>query len=410
MNPLLPPPPPGGVAGALPMPAPMPTTYVELYRQSLDPLGGDYGTWLAGHSQAAANPGAVRSTMLGTPDTVAKVYLMLCPGHDGLPRVQTLFRPRQYAALPGIVTPWDGNVYGFATDFLGPGNQITTVQWPEDAFHLSAAEVYVKDVASMAEALTKSGGAASLGPYVAADANVAVVRTRMMMVVPHPYVPLVLGASLTPREAWMRLSTPITTDNRMAACAPLLDWLRIACTVRPLAEHAVAGTVAQSPVYHLPPVAVVPDAALAKHSWDIVTADMPQLLGATRSHEQALMHAVTVAVRSYSRNGWLFVPTPAPLRGEPPPVNPRVSAAVANPSPVAELLTAYQAIGWRSRQCSNAKQPPRGSSGQICVTYHGLGSCFDGCGRKASHKPLSGPDKDKLLAYYVELQALAALT
>jgi hypothetical protein len=38
-----------------------------------------------------------------------------------------------------------------------------------------------------------------------------------------------------------------------------------------------------------------------------------------------------------------------------------------------------------------------------------MGSCFDGCGRKDSHKPLSGPEKDKVLAYYVELQALAAL-
>jgi hypothetical protein len=277
------------------MPAPMPTTYVELYRQSPDdPLGEDYGHWLAGHSQAAANPGAVCSAMLGAPDTVVKVYLMLCPGPDGGPRARTVFQARQYAPLPGIVNPWDGNVYGFATD-LGPGNQITTVQWPEDVFHLSAADVYVKeDVASMAEALTKNGGAASLGPYVVADPNVEVVHTRMMMVVPHPYVPLVLGASLTPREAWMRLSTAITVDNRMVACAPLLDWLRAACTVRPLAEHAMAGAVAQSPVYHLPPVAVVPDAALAQHSWDVVIADMPQLLGATHFQEQHLMHAVAV--------------------------------------------------------------------------------------------------------------------
>jgi hypothetical protein len=676
----------------------MPTTYVELYRQSPDPLGGDYGHWLAGHSQVAANPGAVRAAMLGAPDTVAKVYLMLCPGPDGRPRVRSVFRPRQYAPLPGIVTPWDGNVYGFATD-LGPGNQITTVQWPEDAFHLSAADVFVKDVASMAEALTENGGAASLGPYVVANPNVEVVRTRMMMVVPHPYVPLVLGASLTPREAWMRLSTAITADNRMVACAPLLDWLRVACTVRPLAEHAVAGAVAQSPVYHLPPVAVVPDAALAQHSWDVVIADMPQLLGATRSQEQHLMHAVAVlqqtqiasatasaltraesrapkrpsskfpatidvllrqtgtaaeddladvwhslanaskaetrgcidaALRARARedatspngaaatasaplvtkevverftqqrlystspddleegmqlflfapgplhhdaevrvrtnlydlvssgaaapsvgdlralastkihvptshftlttalqrhslaldvyltplhplcvyyrtwiatvwsrlqmdlaiyidevyNGdsataysrfarWISLrlntylvrltdygvgavalptlhqfedlvynrenpfaavpskylviadtppsrgpPAPVPSRGppapalpggEPPPRNPRASAAVENPSPVAELLTAFQAIGWRSRQCYNAKQPPRGSAGQICVPYHGMGSCFDGCGRKDSHKPLSGPEKDKVLAYYVELQALAAL-
>jgi hypothetical protein len=102
-------------------------------------------------------------------------------------------------------------------------------------------------------------------------------------------------------------------------------------------------------------------------------------------------------------------PTPAPVPpvDELPPANPRQSVAVANPNPVAELLTAYQAIGWRSRQCYTAKQPPRGSHGQMCLAYHGVGTCFEGCGRKSSHRPLSVPDKDKLLAYYAEVKVLA---
>jgi hypothetical protein len=125
---------------------------------------------------------------------VAKVYLYLTPGEaNGSPLVKTVHRPQLYRSLPGRITPWDNRYFAFATD-LQPGNQITTVILPEDAFHLTSANFYAKDLASMTQALTANVNAASLGPYSANDADTVVTRTRYFMVVLQAYVPLVLAA------------------------------------------------------------------------------------------------------------------------------------------------------------------------------------------------------------------------
>ena len=85
---------------------------------------------------------------------MAKVYLYLTPGAaNGPPLVKTVHRPQLYRSLPGRITPWDNRYFAFATD-LQPGNQITTVILPEDAFYLTSANFYAKDLASMTQALT----------------------------------------------------------------------------------------------------------------------------------------------------------------------------------------------------------------------------------------------------------------
>lgn len=283
MPPVVPP------APGQPVPANAATTYQQHYRTSNDPLQGDYGAWMAAHSTDVANtPAAVRDTMLSTSDEVAKVYVYLSvPLGGGTPVVQTVYRPRQYSGLPGQPTPWDGQIFAFATD-LQPGNQITSVMFPADAFHL-APQVYAPDLASVVQFLTAAPDVVLLGPFAAGDANTIVTRSRFFAPVPHEYVPLLLGATLTPREAFVRLFTPATADNRLAALEPLLDWLRCAIVASP---HAVLGQQPTSPVMHDAVVAPVPDVALTRHRWGLVISDMPHLAGATRTQEQAVMHAV----------------------------------------------------------------------------------------------------------------------
>jgi len=270
------------------------SNYAQFYRNSPDALEGDYGAWMGGHS-TAGTPGSVKELMLNTSDAVPKVYLYLTSQPStGAPVIQTVFRPALFRALPGRVSAWDNQVFGFGTD-LNPGNQITSVTWPPDAFNLTSATALALDAASMTPAWAAAPLSQSLGPFLAADANVVVTRTRFFMAVPHDYVPLVIGATLTPRELWVRLYTAIQSDNRLVACAPLIDWMRVAGTLQADPDPTAA---AESAALHTALVAPVPDALLSQHRWNFVTADMPELAGSTRTQEQALMHAVAAMQQS----------------------------------------------------------------------------------------------------------------
>lgn len=278
------------------MAASRPVSYAQFYRNSPDVLEGDYGAWMAGHSTAGAiAPAAVRDLMINTSDAVPKVYLYLTrePGTD-VPVVRTVFRPALYRALPGRPSSWDNQIFAFGTD-LHPGNQITTVLMPGDAFTRTSATALAPDTANMNVAWATNPHRDSLGPFNAGDPNIGVTSTRYLMVVPHAYVPLVLGASLTPRQLWLRLFTAIQSDNKLVACEPLVDWMRVASTLQGNPDPLLADA---SAALHDSLTAPVPDALLAQHRWSLVTADMPELAGATRTQEQALMHAVAAMQQS----------------------------------------------------------------------------------------------------------------
>ena len=69
-----------------------------------------------------------------------------------------------------------------------------------------------------------------LGPYGAGDAGVEIIRCRKAVYIPTSYVGLLLGANLTPIEAWTwnRLRGAIVNAAAEDACRPLIDWLRAA--------------------------------------------------------------------------------------------------------------------------------------------------------------------------------------
>jgi hypothetical protein len=284
MDPPLPPAPPGGLA----ITAASATTYAAYYGARPDVLNGDYGAWLASHAaDGAATPLQVRDMMLRTSDTVPKVYLALVPGPGDQPVVQVLFRPQLYPVLPGVATPWDNQVFAFGTD-LGPGNQITTVVFPADAFHLSPANVWALDRASMAEALGAAPDAPTLGPFEANAPNTVMTRTRKLMPVPQAYVRDILGTKLSAKEMYVKVSTAIFADNRAESCALLLDWLVLSLTCQQPAE----GQDPRSPLLQGALTVPVPDLALAQHRWTIVENDMPQLVRVVRTQEEAIMHAL----------------------------------------------------------------------------------------------------------------------
>ena len=275
-----------------PVPLAAPTKFADLYRSATDVMLGDYGPFFSAYSTPldatqGTSPASMKDATMAMSEDVPKVFLYMTT-EAGAPVIRTLFRPKVFPAVPGRVTPWDGDIFAFATD-LSIGNQITTVHWPPTAFHRTA-QVRAPDVASMEAAWLVNPASLSLGPFDPNDASTELTRTRFMMPVPPAYIHLVFGGRFTPRALWTKLGVQIITDTRAVSCEPLLTWLRVASTV---VAPQVAGQPDLEPLMLTPaPAFPLADEALASHRWQLVLRDMPSLAGAATSQEQAVTQAL----------------------------------------------------------------------------------------------------------------------
>jgi hypothetical protein len=105
-----------------------------------------------------------------------------------------------------------------------------------------------------------------VGPFGNEDAGTDVVRVRQAMLVPFRYVRLLLERPLTLREAWVQVAGAIYNDGAHDACAPLLDWFRVALTRQ--AEGQPSRLQQEHPRVPL----MLP--ALVQRRWQLVLADL----------------------------------------------------------------------------------------------------------------------------------------
>ena len=113
-----------------------------------------------------------------------------------------------------------------------------------------------------------------VGPFAANEVGTELIRTCSVMFLLLHYIAIVLGQSLTPREAYLHIGGAIWTDGLEVDCAPLLSFFLAACALpmgQPVpALQGAAATMLQA------------DAALYQHIWDnVVLWDLPALQQAT---------------------------------------------------------------------------------------------------------------------------------
>ena len=108
-----------------------------------------------------------------------------------------------------------------------------------------------------------------LGPYRAGDARVEIIHCRNTVYVPAPYVGLLLGADLTPIEAWNRLQGAIVNAATEDTCRLLIDWL-CSAIVR-------AGPDTYSALVVPKPSATLPDTLLLQHRHCLLLSHLPGL-------------------------------------------------------------------------------------------------------------------------------------
>jgi len=213
-----------------------------------DPFAGNYANV---YNEFDNNvPQALRHSLyrdgnVGTPiHVLAHIRQPQAPAND--PGLIVVYHrlTRHDARFGQVPTPYDGQGLAFWGDIVA-GQVPATVTVPDTGFNQTAV-VQAPTAALIQQGLAADPAATLLGPYAAGTQDVDPVVTRPLMIVPNRYAALFVTQGMTPKEAFLALEGRIRQENQEIACAPLLEWLRVALTQR--------GTVANV----LPPATCLP--------------------------------------------------------------------------------------------------------------------------------------------------------
>ena len=201
-----------------------------------DPFIGNYPATYGHYAINAVNtPAEVRNRVFANGNTGVPIghVLLVRPataaaGDPGT--IQGFHRTVRYAAGLGGATPFDNVGYAFLGD-VHNGQLPHTVVWSDSYFN-QVGDTQVPTSAYMDQLLAADPALQQVGPFAAGTADTEVVNTRYCMFIPNPYLTMLLDDCLTPREAWMQLRGAMVADGNVAACQPLIDWLRVALTTR----------------------------------------------------------------------------------------------------------------------------------------------------------------------------------
>ena len=260
-----------GATAATPSP---PTTFATLYATQPDVFGGDYTPLFTPFdcTNGLAHD-ALFETVVNSSNSCPKVFLANVSINNSN-QIVAVHRPSRYE--PDLADPapqWDGKVFVFVGDLSTRGsNFIQTVELPDSSFELTASQ-RVPTLATMDARWAVDTTIDTLASLSSTAADTDTVITRRLFPVPRPYIPLILGKTLTPRQAWATFSTAIAAASQQTMCAPLLDWLRVACTMKR------SNLVPATQLGDFPTIfpALAADTQLDRHRWSILTRDLPAL-------------------------------------------------------------------------------------------------------------------------------------
>ena len=213
----------------------------------------------------AAEQGLPMSLVLLTRDDMA---IATDPGE-----IVAYHRVSRFAPRMGLApTPWDNAGFAFLGDMI-QGQAPPTVAWDNSYFH-TVQQTRVPTIAALDQTLAAQPNTEMVGPFADGKAGTELVRTRRTMFLPTKYVPLVLDLGLSPKNAWLRIRGSIEANGESAACAPLINWLRVAITCQAANLPSRLATVPPpAPVMQAP----AHMATLLSYRWQLVSRDVPAL-------------------------------------------------------------------------------------------------------------------------------------
>ena len=254
-------------------------TFTEFYNDaSLDEFHGVYDTVMsvfASPGTATNTPAVIRDLVSSDPRNSSMGYVVLVvspqqPAAPGL--IYGMHTISKYATRLGHpATPWDNELFASLHDVVG--NQIpATVHFPADAFVRQGQGAHYR--VALGQTLDAEFGADAnkgiVGPFAAGDAGADLISCRNVVGVPHRYMRHFIPGPLTPRQAWETLVQDIIANGDGASCAPLVNFIRLSCTI-----HTAGDTA--SPLHMDPFTVQMSDANLITHHTALIEHKLPGL-------------------------------------------------------------------------------------------------------------------------------------
>jgi hypothetical protein len=269
-----------------------PTSYLAFYEGLPNLLAASYEPLYARHAIAnGVNSNVLLNQAVRSSQAIPKVYLCLVRNAALRFEILAVHRPTAYTQNPLRTTPWDDVNIAFIGD-IAPGNFIKTVEFPDDAFTLTGAQV-VPTIDGVTALLATHPNARVLPPVILGAPDTQEIETRSLVQVPQEYVRLVLSHRLSPRQAWEEVAGAIMNDNREVECEHLLTWLRVAVTQQVNAADAAAPLPPANFLgnMHVAFPALDEDEDLHLHRWTVMRQDLPAL---DESNMSATAHMVSL--------------------------------------------------------------------------------------------------------------------
>ncbi len=155
-------------------------------------------------------------------------------GHEG--EIETFTGVKRYAARLGSSSPYDGRVYAFRGEVSAGHGQVQSVEFLESWCAINTGVFVLDSYDAVRTALLADMDREVMGPFTVDDTNVRAVVTRNITFLPSFLYELTLSADgdpLSPRDLFLTVYARCEDANDVAGCAPLLDHLVVAITLRP---------------------------------------------------------------------------------------------------------------------------------------------------------------------------------
>jgi predicted RecA/RadA family phage recombinase len=222
-------------------------TFTEYYNDaSNDEFRGDYTTVMATFASPGVGnvqPVTIRDLISNDPHRSSMGYAVLVvsasnPNQPGL--IYGMHTVSKYAPRFGFpATPWDSQLFATLHDVVG--NQIpATIQFPSDAFARmgQGANYRVPSDQLIDAEFAADPSLEVLGPYANGTVDTELISCRNIVGIPHRYMRHFIPGPLTPRRTWEIVAADIITTGHTAACASLLNFLRLALTLNAAGDTA----------------------------------------------------------------------------------------------------------------------------------------------------------------------------
>jgi hypothetical protein len=229
-------------------------------------VGGTYDAFLAPFNITPGDgnpaPIAVRQIITASANQHLPIALLILVGGRLMPLFLLFKQERAMGVAEHAAT--DPKMFAFKGEMVGTQGYLIKLQ--DETFNLTPRTM-VTDVGTVCGLLTANLQAAAVGPFNDGNANMATVRTRCIVPLPHKYVSLFLAnaGGIPPQYYFETILPVIKADGMAATCEPLTRFCLAVITTPGQGQVLAVQIAALLPPSHHAPLLEQAEKFLALH-------------------------------------------------------------------------------------------------------------------------------------------------